>query len=95
MNKDSSNNMGIFFFLLLGMGALFLFTRRQPTQSSYQPENYYEPEPPPIPLSSIAIRPQARITPQNSYDNEEVREITYNDDGLPTRIVIHRHAATS
>lgn len=30
--------------------------------------------------------------PTKRYDNEEIREITYNEDGLPTRIVIHRHA---
>jgi hypothetical protein len=90
---DKSNN-GMFFLLLFGVAALFLFSRRSAVQQPYYEEPYYAPEPPPIPLRSIAIS-QNRITPRNSYDNEEVREITYNDDGLPTRIVIHRHAATS
>lgn len=29
---------------------------------------------------------------QKSYDNEEIREIEYNNEGLPKRITIHRHA---
>ena len=39
-----------------------------------------------INISPISIRPS------RSYDNEEIREIEYNADGLPSRIVIHRHA---
>lgn len=43
-------------------------------------------------VNPISELPPIRLHPQKSYDNEEVREIEYNADGLPTRITIHRHA---
>lgn len=33
--------------------------------------------------------------PSKAYHNREVREITYNDDGLPVRIVIDRDASVT
>jgi hypothetical protein len=34
-------------------------------------------------------------TPPRKYDNEEIREIEYNAEGLPSKITIHRHAAVA
>ena len=87
-SKKGDSNMGIFILLFFGIAVAYGFSRRSPVQ-----DNYEQPRPRRL---RAAYQPDSipRITP-NNYDNEEVREITYNDDGLPTRIVIHRHAATS
>lgn len=74
------DNWGILLIIGAILG-LYLMTKKSDNSgvSSYAPEP--SPELPPI-----------RLHPQKSYDNEEVREIEYNADGLPTRITIHRHA---
>lgn len=61
---------------LIGLGLLLLWANSRQGAGAVQ---------------SYSAQP-ASIKPSKSYDNEEIREITYNDDGLPTRIVIHRHA---
>jgi len=94
----SNSNSGIWIlFGLLGLGALLLLGKRDSIQ---QQGDYAERSDPYFPAENRlhfiptnrapAYQPPVQAT--NAYDNEEVREITYNDDGLPTRIVIHRHA---
>ena len=67
-----------FLLVLLGVGALLFFMAKK-TSATVQnaPRVYGFPK---------------QITPENSYENEEVREIEYNGDGLPIRITIHRSA---
>lgn len=47
----------------------------------------------------MSRKPVSRVTSgqlvANQYDNEEIREIEYNADGLPIRIRITRHARTA
>jgi hypothetical protein len=97
----SNSNSGIWIlFGLLGLGALLLLSKRDnPVQQQGDYADRSDPYFPEenrlhfIPTNRAqAPAYQPPVQASNAYDNEEVREITYNDDGLPTRIVIHRHA---
>lgn len=72
------NTFGVILIGLVILGGLYLLMRQQNQVSR-----------------PVTFRPINSITPiaSGSYDNEEIREIEYNADGLPIRIVIHRHAA--
>jgi hypothetical protein len=72
-----NNKIGILLFAGLLVGLYILMKNSSGVSSQVQPEINDTP---------------LRLHPQKSYDNEEVREIEYNNDGLPTRITIHRHA---
>lgn len=80
MNKDWGILLGV-----LGIGLIiFLVTRKTSpidAQAGYS-------------TNRLAVKSN-QLTVQNNYDNEEVREIEYNNDGLPTRITIHRHASVA
>jgi hypothetical protein len=90
--KDDKNI--IILALLLGLGLWFL-TRAK----AFNGGDTELPPPNGEVTAQVEEPPQIlhlnRLTPQKNYDNEEVREITYNKDGLPTRIVIHRHASAA
>jgi hypothetical protein len=84
MNK---NDGMVLFIAALVLGGLFLLMKRSPAAGvAALPQ--YSPEP------SVSPDAPLRLTPR-AYDNEEVREIEYNADGLPSRITIHRHARAS
>jgi len=44
------------------------------------------------PVSGVSQRLELRPVGSRQYSNKEAWDVTYNDDGLPTKIVIHREA---
>lgn len=46
-----------------------------------------------IPTERIEITPKSEPTPAlATYNNEEITEVEWNENGFPTKIVTHRHA---
>ncbi len=79
--KDDKWGILLFAGLLFG---IFLMARNpQQAVTSQQPRYIVTPMEP---------DGEPTLTPSRTYENEEVREISYNELGLPTRIVITRHA---
>jgi len=70
--KDS---FGIIFFGIVGLGLLYLFTRKSSNFGMQSDE--------PI---SLQLRPTRR------YFNTETWDISWNEDGLPAKVTIHRDA---
>jgi len=46
-----------------------------------------------IVLFLVFKRKATVVTPATTYENCEEWDITYNTDGLPTKVVVHREAA--
>lgn len=74
----------VIIFGLLGIGLLFLLTR---SSSRYSEEADYLEENTATPLRLRPISKRA-----HHYTNEETWDIEWSDDGLPTKVVIHRNA---
>lgn len=79
-----NSGKAILIFGLLGLGLLFLFTRRS-SSSRYSEEADYPEESIAIPLRPISKK-------AHHYTNEETWDITWSEDGLPAKVVIHRNA---
>lgn len=78
------DDKAVIIFGLLGLGLLFMLTRGSSNRHSSYSESI-----------ALPFKPTNRVSEGHHYKNKEVREITYNEDGLPTRIVIHRDARVS
>ena len=72
-----NRGIGLFLLLALGVVGILIATRSsKPVQAA------------PLSGSTPNYQPVAR----SSYKNTETREISYNSDGLPIKIVIYREA---
>lgn len=73
------NRKAILIFGLLGLGLLFMLTRGSRTES-YSEESV-----------ALPFRPASRVGGRR-YINTKEWNITYNEDGLPVKIVKHVEA---
>jgi len=69
----------ILIFGLLGLGLLFMLTRKPSGIASYPEESV-----------ALPFKPTNRVARQ--YTNEETWDIDWSEDGLPKRVTIHRNA---
>lgn len=76
-----NRGLGLFFLLALGVVGIVIATRSSKPAPASPPSDFT----PAQPSRQPNYQPVA-------YENEEIRSIEYNADGLPVRIVIHRHA---
>ena len=76
-----NHGLGILFLITLGVVGIAIATH----SSKATPPSGFAPA---QPARQYNYQPVA-------YENEEVREIEYNGDGLPVKIVIHRHAVVA
>ena len=91
MTRNEQQAVGI--FLVLGLGLVLLLTMKRTGSYSNNSSIRFIPARKPEENKPASIRfirePEQEAA---AYDNEEIREIEYNELGLPKRIVIHRHA---
>lgn len=76
----------------LGLTWSSLFQLPQLTSSRKQlssPKEFVKSVTPHNPISTALVPNPASAA---TYDNEEITEIEWSDDGLPTKIKTHRHA---
>ena len=79
-----NRGFGILFLIALGVVGIVLATRSSnPVPATPSPG-----------FASAQSARQYNYHPV-AYENEEVREILYNSDGLPVKITIHRHASVA
>lgn len=83
----SDSEKAILIFGLLGLGLLFLFTRGGSNSRYSEEASYPDEESIAIPLKLKPISKRA-----HHYTNEETWDISWSEDGLPTKVVIHRKA---
>jgi hypothetical protein len=86
------NKLGILIIAGLLVGLFFLAKKSNPAQTYY--ENY-QPEPVPVPPTPVKFRPiaaPAASSEEHRYRNSETWDITWNKDGLPEKVTIHRDA---
>lgn len=78
---DKMNREGVFGLILVALllGGIVLFTRR-PASYASAPQQYHS--------SNIRVVPEPR-----RYQNKEIREIEYNTENLPVKIIITRDFA--
>lgn len=70
------NGFGLLLFGILGLGLLYVFTKS--TSSN---------------LGTRSNEPiQLQLKPARRYQNSETWDITWNEDGLPSKVTIHRDA---
>lgn len=74
------NGKAILIFGLLGLGLLFLLTRKS---SGYSSESG---------VATIPFKPYAKVKGGHHYSNEETWDIVWSKDGLPTKVTINRSA---
>ena len=88
---DSENKAALGMFIIVGLGiiGLLLITSRPNSQYARKADTF--PRSNIIRLKTLK-ESEAVVNEPAAYKNEEIREIEYNDLGLPTRIVIHRNA---
>jgi len=74
----------IVIFGLLGLGLLFMLTRKPSGIASY-------------PEGSVALpfKPTNRVMGTHQYKNKEVWSILWNEDGLPSKVTVERNATQS
>jgi len=77
-----NRGLGILFLITLGVVGIAIATRGSNPVPDAPPSGFT----PAQPAKQYNYQPVA-------YENEEVREILYNSDGLPVKITIHRHAS--
>jgi len=79
-----NRGLGILFLITLGVVGIAIATRGSNPVPDAPPSGFT----PAQPARQFNYQPVA-------YENEEVREIEYNEFLLPKRIVIHRHAVVA
>lgn len=86
--RDSSS------LVILGLAALagliiWLISKQRTAQTQLPPgqEVVYLP-----PGAAVPTQPSRALVPAATYENEERWEIQYNEDGLPTKVIVHRNA---
>ncbi len=75
------DNKAIIIFGLLGLGLLFMLTRKTSGIASYPEESI-----------ALPFKPTNRVSSAHQYTNEESWDIEWSEDGLPKRVTIHRNA---
>ena len=89
---EDNSKWGILIIAGLLVGLFFLTKKNNPAQTYYEP---YQPQPEPIPPSPVKFRPIATPVTTNEghrYRNSETWDIVWNEDGLPSKVTIHRDA---
>lgn len=94
MNKSMWLFVGIVGVLAISFVVLRM-RERSPTDLQVSTMVPNSPAPCYVPVNAPAPRYVPVNAPATNYLNEEVMDITYNDDGLPVKVIIHRKAVMS